>query len=120
MDQKDLNNFNIKICDFGFSCKYDPQKGMSQPLGSPLYMSPQMLTCDKYTSKSDIWSIGVTAHELLSGKMPFEAQNLKELIYLVRHEEVDFDDECFDNVSERAKQFIRACLNKDEAQRPTA
>ena len=40
MDETDLNNFNIKICDFGFACKYDPSKGMIQPLGSPLYMSP--------------------------------------------------------------------------------
>lgn len=34
-------------------------------VGSPLYMSPEALMYTKYSEKSDIWAIGITAYELL-------------------------------------------------------
>lgn len=36
-------NLDVKITDFGFACFYDPQEGVNQTLGSPLYMAPEII-----------------------------------------------------------------------------
>ena len=41
---------------------------VSTSIGTPLYMSPQILDHQKYTSKSDIWSLGFIFYEALFGK----------------------------------------------------
>ena len=48
---------------------------MKSIVGTPLYMSPQILQKDKYTAKSDLWSIGLIYYEMLHGRTPWPAQN---------------------------------------------
>ena len=43
LESKKLDNLNVKIADFGFSCFYDPEKGLDLKLGSPLYMAPELV-----------------------------------------------------------------------------
>ena len=52
---------------------------LSSYVGTPLYMSPQLLNKEKYTNKSDIWSLGVIFYEILYGKTPWVARNKQEL-----------------------------------------
>lgn len=40
-------------------------------VGTPIYMSPQVLKQKPYTAKSDVWSLGVMYYELLFGKIPY-------------------------------------------------
>ena len=48
--------------------------------GTPLYMSPQIVEGkQRYTYKTDIWSLGVLYYELLTGSMPFTAEKMSEL-----------------------------------------
>ena len=58
------------MADFGFAkCVDNFKKDMlSSLVGTPLYMSPQILDNKKYTSKTDIWSIGFIFYETLCGK----------------------------------------------------
>jgi serine/threonine protein kinase len=70
--------FEIKIADFGFSkylsdSKYETSGTMC---GTPLYMSPQIVDDQRYTYKTDIWSLGVIYYELLTGKYPFHAEKM--------------------------------------------
>ena len=60
----------FKVADFGFACKADfkGQKLIKECVGTPLYMAPQLLENVPYTSKSDLWSIGMMFYEMLFGK----------------------------------------------------
>lgn len=55
-----LHNQTCKIADFGFSKVVDSmeERQIISQVGSPLYMSPQILKGDIYSSKTDIWSLG--------------------------------------------------------------
>jgi serine/threonine protein kinase len=48
LESDDLKNLNIKITDFGFACFFDPDQGLSDVLGSPLYMAPEIVKEQKY------------------------------------------------------------------------
>jgi SNF-related kinase len=69
-----------KISDFGFAITPNTAKKMPNiNVGSPLYMSPQALKMSRYSDKSDIWAIGVTAYELLFGQVPWQATSEADL-----------------------------------------
>jgi serine/threonine protein kinase len=55
----DLDNFDVKIADLGFACKYDKETGLDLVLGTPLYMAPELVMHQKYSEKVDVWSLGV-------------------------------------------------------------
>lgn len=48
-------------------------------VGTPIYMSPQVLNQKQYTSKTDVWSLGVMYYELLFGKLPFSGFSEQDL-----------------------------------------
>lgn len=43
LDSPNLETLDVKIADFGFSCCFDPEKGLDLVLGSPLYMAPEII-----------------------------------------------------------------------------
>jgi serine/threonine protein kinase len=62
----------LKIADFGFARTLDSSRHMmNSVLGSPLYMSPELLAEQPYTKKSEMWSVGVIAYEMLYGTTPW-------------------------------------------------
>ena len=62
---------NIKLTDFGFATKYDPDKNETLSLGSPLYMAPELCEQVAYDNKVDVWAVGVITFILLTGYPPF-------------------------------------------------
>ena len=74
------NRFTIKIADLGFSKKL--QEGvdvMTTYCGTPLNMAPEILNKKNYTSKGEIWSLGVLLYQMLTGEYPFMANSKDEL-----------------------------------------
>lgn len=48
-------------------------------VGTPIYMSPQVLKHKQYTSKTDVWSLGILFFELLFGRLPYNGYNEDDL-----------------------------------------
>ena len=62
----------LKLADFGFSKKDRAKKMAAQTMvGTPLYMSIQILKGMPYSSKCDIWALGCIFYELLYGRTPW-------------------------------------------------
>ena len=117
------DEINIKLTDFGFATRYDPNKKQTLSLGSPLYMAPELCKEVEYDFKVDVWAVGVITYILLVGQPPFYDRNAtqgfsKEGIYrdIINNEpEYEKLSQCSDAV----KVFIKAALQKNISQRAT-
>ena len=78
-----LHNGIAKIADFGFAKFADIIEAQPCNVGTPLYMSPEAIKQNKYSFKSDSWAVTCLFYELVFGKVPFLAQNEKDLILKV-------------------------------------
>lgn len=85
-DIKPLNIFyisdgTIKICDFGISLnlKATNIEENKKVTGTVQYIAPEIITGKKATFQSDIYSLGVTFFELLTGKVPFDNKDPSEV-----------------------------------------
>lgn len=71
-----MNEGVLKICDFGFSKRLDTNKMKNRTVvGTPLYMSLQILKSEAYTGKCDIWALGFIFYEMLHATTPWTAKS---------------------------------------------
>jgi serine/threonine protein kinase len=122
LDSKDKTDFNIKITDFGFSKFYDPttEEGLDEVLGSPLYMAPEIVKKLKYDTKADIWSLGILAFIILSGRPPFTGKLKDEIFLQLATQSISYVDPPWTKISREAKSFVRKCLTRDPYMRASA
>jgi len=72
---------SLKITDFGVARMTDHNATKTGiVLGTPMYMSPEQLGAEDLTGLSDLFSLGVTLYELLTGEVPFMATNIAVLM----------------------------------------
>ncbi len=77
----DRENGIAKVTDFGVACLVDARTTKAGiVLGTPSYMSPEQLASKKLDIRSDLFSLGVTFYELLTGQLPFEDDSISGLI----------------------------------------
>ncbi|CAD8081113.1 unnamed protein product [Paramecium sonneborni] len=105
-----ISDNTIRIADFGFA-KDMAQLGTEMNVGTPLYMSPETLIKNQYHLKSDIWSFGVMAYEILYGRPPWNAQNERDLIYQITKNSIFYPDQ--PEIPNYIKQLIQSCLVVD-------
>jgi TonB family protein len=76
----------VKVTDFGIAKLADSEITHSgQLLGTPSYMSPEQAMGEKLDGRSDIFSLGVVAFEMLSGQQPFPGANVTSILYKLVH-----------------------------------
>ncbi|KAL8555210.1 hypothetical protein ACS0TY_003135 [Phlomoides rotata] len=95
----------------------DPVVGL---FGSIDYVSPEVLSGDKVTPKSDIWSHGVILYILLSGYPPFIAQTNRQKQQMILNGQFSFYEKTWKNISSSVKQLITSLLKVDPNLRPSA
>lgn len=83
----DRQRGHVTVTDFGVAYLADASNTKTGTiLGSPSYMSPEQLTGAKLDGRSDLFSLGVTMFQLLSGQLPFYGENLTSLMYQITNE----------------------------------
>ena len=83
----DANADLVKITDFGIARLTDTVRTRTGVLqGTPNFMAPEQFTGGTVDGRTDLFSLGVTAYQLLTGTAPFRAQTLPKLLDLVVHQ----------------------------------
>lgn len=108
-------NFEPKIIDLGLS--HDKASMLNTYCGTPTYIAPELAMNKPYDGyKSDIWSFGVLAHLLLTGRVPFNFVSETKFIRDVRKGELKVEN----FLGGEFGPVISQCLEIDPMRRPTA
>ena len=107
----------VKVTDFGIAKLADAEITHSGALvGTPAYMSPEQAMGEKLDGRSDIFSLGVCAFEMLSGEQPFPGSNVTAILYKLVH--VDPIEPADLEASGLVPQKWRDVFNKALAKKP--
>lgn len=101
----------LKITDFGLATHLeDPDDLMKTTCGTLHYVAPEVLLGHPYSKEVDLWSLGVILYVLLSGYLPFYAEQKKQTYKLIVTGDYDFDDPVWDPISAEAKDLVTKLL----------
>lgn len=107
----------VKLADFGTAKLEDAEKKTQTVVGTPYWMAPEVIEMSACGPTSDIWSLGCTVIELLTGAPPyFELGPMSALFNIVEDRHPPLPE----NLSELLRSFLKVCFKKDPRQRPTA
>lgn len=110
--------YQLKVTDFGIARLIDDSKtNTGEILGSPLYMAPEQLKGKKVDRAADIFSLGVTFYQLLTGKLPYEGDNLAALTYEIIHGKHKSVRGLRKELPASASRIINQALQKDASDR---
>ena len=105
----------LKLGDFGFAKQMENKSQMVQTMvGTPLYMSIEILKGESYTSKCDIWAMGFIFYELLHGETPWTAMNEVQLVRNIEKMPLVIKRK---DISPETQDFLRKCLQVHEKDR---
>ncbi|KAJ8462505.1 hypothetical protein ONZ45_g17910 [Pleurotus djamor] len=110
---------NVKLADFGVSLNMRAmEREMTDVAGTPNWMAPEVIELKGASPKSDIWSLGCTVVELLTGRPPYAeiANSMSVMFRIVEDAMPPLPEGC----SSICEDFLKLCFNKDPEQRPGA
>ena len=107
-------DFNVKLCDFGWSAEYFENVNRETLCGTYEYMAPEVFFRNKQTKKTDIWALGVLLYELFHGYAPFRGLRMDTVMHAIMRNVIAFKK----NLSADIKDLIVKILIFDPKKRP--
>jgi eukaryotic-like serine/threonine-protein kinase len=114
----------VKVLDFGISKVGGTAGGdhsltkTSDVMGSPNYMAPEQIRSSRNVDeRTDIWALGVIVYELLTGRVPFEAETVPQLCSMVLEQSPPPLSTIRPDVPLQTVRIVERCLAKDPAAR---
>jgi len=114
---KNKNSPLLKLIDFGLSRKIKPGDEVREMLGTPEFVSPEVVNYEPLSLSTDMWSVGVITYILLSGASPFLGDTQQETYANIVAVDYEFDEEFFSQTSDLAKDFIRKLFVYEQRKR---
>jgi serine/threonine protein kinase len=107
----------VKLLDFGIASQAGGSDKAGRVLGTPYYMSPEQILGQELDGRSDLYSLGILAYELVTRELPHDADSLDQL--WARHLAVDTPDprDVNPDVPEDLAEFIRRATMKKQEER---
>jgi serine/threonine protein kinase len=115
-----LDSGVVKIMDFGIAKSLDSTTSITKDgtaVGSTAYMSPEQIVGESVDARTDIYSLGVVAYELLSGRKPFEHEKLFLLLEQIVKSEAKPLRELAPEVPEPLADVVRRAMEKEPENR---
>merc|ERR1719453_515596 len=107
----------VKLGDFGIARVLDATKDYAKTMvGTPYYLSPEIIEDRPYNYKSDVWSLGVVLYESVTLKHPFDADSLVILASKILRDQYPPPDAMY---SADLAALIKSMLSKDAHMRPS-
>jgi len=107
----------VKVADFGIARATGGNTITPTALGSVHYFSPEQARGGYVDCRSDIYSLGITMFEMVTGRLPFDGENAVAVALKHIQEELVFEEEEQKNISENLQQIIKKAANKKPDQR---
>lgn len=107
----------LKLIDFGLATNVlTIQEKKKSVVGTPYYMSPEIID-GNFDEKTDIWSLGIVMHQMLTGKFPFEPNKNEDLFQVIKTKKFDPELLYKADCSEEVIDLVQKTLEKDPSKR---
>lgn len=114
------SNGRVRVTDFGIAKVIGANTALTAArttIGSPCYMSPEQCGVGEVVPSSDLFSLGITAYEMLTGTVPFKAETPLGLIKQITRDPLPRVDACKPEIPRVAQAFLEALTAKCPAKR---